>query len=447
MQMIQDLTKRSVTTEELGGVETVLEREQEASRDREGSERVEFDGLKIDEILSLKEYHTQFTNRYTQEKTFRKMVHNHLELSYLYRAKLSLGKVFRKKWYESKSQDMITEYATRIRDELVLAAEIEKELIILREAELELKRKARTFLDVSEEEESAENEFEHVLSEENAKLETIKKELAEQKQKELQERAIQRARVQNQTDARTIVKESLKKQILDSTLIKKDSEGNLEFAEELIVQRLENMYLDEIIEGIEQDDGTGFFSKLKESYEGVLAYYAQMDDLEELHNVDWVKTIIESRQRGYSLPQFPYFIVGKSEDRAKASIDTAIVVDTSSSMKYSERFKVAQKTALANNALMRKLNPNNQSYLAEFNSELLEITSAKLMKEAYPRGWTRTDLALEWLLNKLIDRGPSIAYLITDGERECGNAKDVPKASFNVPATSVALTASSKRTT
>jgi hypothetical protein len=85
-------------------------------------------------------------------------------------------------------------------------------------------------------------------------------------------------------------------------------------------------------------------------------------------------------------------------------------------MTDSGRFKVAQKTTLAMHALMRRMNPRNNTYLSEYNYAVHERTTADLMTKVKPDGGTNTHLALDWLIRKLEDSGPALAYLITDGE-------------------------------
>jgi len=139
-----------------------------------------------------------------------------------------------------------------------------------------------------------------------------------------------------------------------------------------------------------------------------------MRDLSDLPQVDWTKSIILSRTRGYRTPQHPYLVAGKFEGRGKVSLDTAIAIDNSRSMMNNNRLDAARKTGLAVSALMRKLNPDNETFLAKYSDRLDEISSAELMKLRIS-GATRTDLALKWGLEKLSGRGPSFFYLVTDG--------------------------------
>ncbi len=167
-----------------------------------------------------------------------------------------------------------------------------------------------------------------------------------------------------------------------------------------------------------QEGASGFMASVKNSYDGLIAYYAEIDELSELPNVEWRQSIAYSRAHGYRYPQFPYLISGKTDDsssRGRASIDTALSLDISGSMRDDGRFSVGQKTALALSALMRRMNPRNNTYLSVFNYHLEPVTSLKLLREVKPDGGTLTELALEWLIGTLKDSRPSIAYLMTDG--------------------------------
>ena len=380
-------------------------------------------------ILPLDEYVTQFSSRYQYENSFREVVHHYLGLKRGRRLKLLFGKRLRPGWYQQQTMGLIQEYATRIRTDLEHALEIKKTEQELEQLELELKSRGTEVDKATEAHEQVQGEYaslaaqrERALREAQAQFDSQRGEEETRKQKEL-------ADVETRLDAQRIVTEKVRQFLLDSPLLKVQGQGNseeeIEFNDDIVVRRLENLFLKEIVEGIEQENGRGgFIAKVREAYEGVITHWDEIQDISELAYVDWAQSTILSRTMGFSKPQFPYLVVGRGEAQGKASIDTAIVIDTSGSMKKRQRFEMAQKTTLALHALMRNLNSQNQTYLAHYNSDIHPCTSADLMKRVSPDGGTRTDLALNWLLEKLTGRGPSLAYLMTDGYPEGCSVQD-----------------------
>ena len=222
--------------------------------------------------------------------------------------------------------------------------------------------------------------------------------------------------IEQRTDLDALVQRRLRRQVLGSSLLKQDQQGQIRFDEERIARRLEELFLDEIMQGIEADPGAGFLSRLQESHDGVIGHWVELEDLAELPQVEWIQSIILARTRGYQRPRYPHLVTGKYEAPAVTGIDTAIAVDTSLSMADNGRIDAATRTALALRALMRRLSPDNSTSLGHFNSKIHQVTSAELLRSVQPRGGTRTDLALRWLVEQLAPGGgPCLAYIITDG--------------------------------
>ncbi|HLC66905.1 MAG TPA: vWA domain-containing protein, partial [Candidatus Nanoarchaeia archaeon] len=232
---------------------------------------------------------------------------------------------------------------------------------------------------------------------------------------------VSRTEIVQQTDAEQIVRSALTAHLKRSPYLTVDSAGALTFDERKLVQRLESLFLTEIVDGIEQEEGRGFLTRARQRFEHVLSHWGEMEDLSEIAEVDWIESIILSRIRGYRVPVFPHFVVAKYEERpknalGKKSVDTALAIDSSGSMDDNYRFEVAKKAAMATTALLRQLNPKNATYVSHFNNEVYDLSSPELLRQTNAGGGTRTEKALEWMIERLKDSGPSLAYLITDGD-------------------------------
>jgi len=370
----------------------------------------------LPEILDLKEYTRRFTKRYQTESSFRKIVHNYLGLTSFGKFKLVLGSWFRPNWYRRKTKEMVTAYAQEVRKGLEKAREIQEQLMELQNAQQTTDQHEEKLKLVDSNYRLVDGEYKQILDEKGQEEEGVIQSFEQKKQKAEEKLAEQQTKIKEQTDARKIVQQKLQNHIRNSSLVQVGAGGRLEFDEQKMTEKLEDLFLKEIVDGIEKEDGrTGFMTKIKNDYASVFSHWAEIDDLSEIPNVDWIQSMIYSRTKGYSAPVFPYLVAGKGSGLSKTSLDTAVILDSSQSMEENDRFEIAKKTALATNALMRKLNPKNSTYLAHFRDRVHEVSSLELLNKVRPTNGTNTHLAIKWLLNTLKDRGPSIAYLITDG--------------------------------
>ncbi len=377
-------------------------------------------------LPTLEDYITTFSLRYEREETFQEMVHKYLSLRRGRKLKLALGKMFGTQWYKEQTSQLVKEYAVKIRDESEKAVDVRRELEELERTTRELEEGADIIVKTEEEKDQAGAQLVQVKQEADGAVQRLESAYEEKKQEEEVRVQIRKGELAQQADVGQMIAARLKRQVAKSSLVKVDEEGRLSFDEELIMRRLEDLMLDEVIEGIEKEGTTGFLSKMVQSYTGVISKWDQIEDLGELPNVDWTQSIIYARTKGYKVPVFPYMIVGKAAERARGQIDTALTVDTSGSMgrENIHRFQVAGKMALSVHGLMRKLNPSNAVFFSHYNNALFPTTMKEFMRSVVPDGYTRTDLALEWLLQTLIPRGPSLAYLVTDGAPYGGERMD-----------------------
>ena len=373
------------------------------------------------EILPLEEYTKKFSKRYKREEVFRDIVHKYLHLGRINRTKLALGKTFRKNWYEKKTDELIHDYAERIREDLEKAIELKKVQEEMNKVQEYLDSRSKGLAQAEETRNIVEQQYQTALTQKKEAEEHIEETTAQKIAEEEIRKNEEAERIKKETDIKKLVQEKLEETIKKSTLIKVSEDGVLAFDEEKMVSSLEDMFLKETLDVIDKEDGkTGFLAKMKADYNGFFSYIDDIEDLSELQNVDWVESAIHSAIRGYRVPTFPYLRVGKPGmvyTKGRTSLDSAIIFDTSGSMNDNNRFIIAKKTALSLKALMRKMNPNNETYLGNYDNQAYDLTSKELfnMNNANMDGFTRTDLALPWLLQKLQGKGLSMAYLITDG--------------------------------
>ncbi len=370
-------------------------------------------------LLPVEEYVSMFSRRYAEEEWFRGSVHNYLKLSAVRRLGLAATNNFLLHGlYARQTAGLVREYAALIRHQTENAIQFAKHAAELREAERVLLESSGQLEGVSDLRQRAEHEYMRLRGEKEAAVAEVgSKYNAQIAQTEEAARRAREAIVAN-TDAAGIARELVVQNIKSSGLVR-ESGGTLTFDEQMLTRRLEDIFLDEIIYGIEKESGRGFMAEVMQGYSGVVSRLAELEDISELPEADWIESAIYSRTKGYRLPTVPFIIVPKYEgkSRGRSSIDTAIIVDTSGSTEKNQRFEIEQKTAMALHALMRRLNPDNHTCLAHYNYSVEQISTEQL-RHVSPNGATATDLALEWLLETLKDSGPSMAYLLTDGRPE-----------------------------
>lgn len=365
-------------------------------------------------LPSQEEFTKRFADRYRSEQSFREIVHRYLRLSRMKEGALAVAKTLHLPWYKSETGRLVNKYAATIYTETARLTEVERGLEELRRAEQIFQAAA-----------SALNAQQAAAQEKAEELNRTAEEAAAaraQIQKAYQEKVLKEERTAEQvseeilksTDAQAVVKEKLGQMVMGSPLVKVDDEGTLRFDEEQMVRRLEEMALDEIIEGIEGDSTSGFISRLGRTYDEVITHLDEIQDLSELAQVDWLQSAVYSRMKGHEYPTFPHLIVGRGDGKGRTSIDTAVTIDRSGSMDKRNRMNMAVKTGLAMTALMRRLNAGSHTYLSVFSDDIRQVTSREL-RNTYSEGSTRTELAIDWLGKTLAESGLCIAYIITDG--------------------------------
>lgn len=329
-----------------------------------------------------------FRRRYVAEEAFREIVHQYLEVSMLEKMQFGLTRAFDQRAYADIAERLVERYRDRVRADLDRAERLEAERATLRHLER---------VQAQAEAEEAKAEFELERHQASPALEALSAD--EAPEAEVETRLIER----------------LKRQLEWSGLVEQTEEG-LQFGDAALVKALEKRFLDEILSELETEDGLpGFFGKTQRIYEGTVRHWGMLEDLAELPHVDWLRSTIHARTLGYQRPVYPHLIAGKMDAPARRTVDAAISLDNSMSMTWGGRFDAAKRTTLALFALMTRLNPKNRTYLSYFATELEAISPAFLVRTLKPKGLTRTDLALEWLLSVTEDSELALAYLITDG--------------------------------
>lgn len=346
-------------------------------------------------------------------------MHRYLKLTAFDRVTLRFAKSFFPDLYREEKNALIRDYAAKIRDELNTFVMLQRDLIAKKQAEEKTLQEQQEMQGLNAQKHNVDTTYESAVRQKTAEEQRIESLFEEQRRKEEQQRAVERADIEARTDAEKIVKATVQERLLKSSLLLTEAGGSLSFNDRKLVEKLEDRFLDQILGEIQAEEGRpGFFTRLREQYQGVTAYYEEIADPGEIPDVDWLESIIHSRMKGYRFPTYPYLLVGHpapEHERAAAALDTAIALDISGSMAQNDRFTIAQKAILAQHSLMRRLHPRNTSRLAWYSDSLTEGTTADLMKRVKPDGWTFTYKALDWLIEVLKDKPLAIAYLATDG--------------------------------
>jgi len=356
-----------------------------------------------------------FSSRYRAEKSFQQMVHRYLGLSRFHKARLSVGRRLRPKWHARATESLIGTYADIIFGQLIELENVEGDIGTYQEVNRDVAQKLAESEQSNASLNSSHVDYDIADRRRSEAVEQVQSSYSAKAALEEQRAAELARQIELRTDAEAIVQEKLTAYVRNSDLLTTDDSGELAFDEERVVKKLEELCLNDIIDGIERAGHKGFRTRLKLAGEGHIEYFANIEDLTELPNVNWIASIIYSRTRGYRVPQYPFLVAGKREAEGRATIDTAISVDTSGSVRERGRWDAERRTTLALHALMRQLNPENETYLSAFNDELEADISTAYLWNIRPQNGTRTDYALNWLLDTLSGRGPSMAYLITDG--------------------------------
>jgi vacuolar-type H+-ATPase subunit H len=365
-------------------------------------------------------YIQRFIEKYQNQKNFRKKVHRFMNVSKKSLVGLGLKRIFSSRKYEAMTNEMISQYARQIRNKTLEAYGVLQNVDVVTQTEKTLTEKEREFNYAQQKVNEARAKEAEIISQTEGEKQRVTDEI-EHKKREAQEIAASEARgISEKTDVTALVNQKLQDYLRQTNSIVVSADGTETFNDDKMAGRLEGLFLKEVIADVEKESGkTGFLAKVKSDYEGLVSHLGEMTDISEVAGIDLVESIIYARERGFRLPVLmEHFIVEKYSPRmvnGKMCVDYAQVMDVSGSMKDDGKFIAAQKAALANNALMKKMSPHNKGYQAVYNDRVWEVTSAQLMKEVSPGNGTETDKALDWLLEKLIGGGPSIATLLTDG--------------------------------
>jgi len=370
-------------------------------------------------LLPLDEYVFRFKERYYGEDTFRDLVHKYLGMSGGQLFKLKFQKSWSHKRYMRNTDKLINDYAFKIRTETEKAIlDMSADSKEFEEYSKVLHKKTDTIREINNNANNLNSEYNGLMNEKDSARQNAEKELRNKQEflKAQTERAKQEILIKTNTKA--ILTDKIKEFLSKSNYVQNDS-GTLTWDEEKLSEKLSDVFLNEIL--LDMDGGTGrFMVNTKDIYQGMISHWENLGSISELGKVDWLRSIQYSRSKGYEVPQYPFLRVGKPDmenikKAAYASLDTAIAFDVSGSMQ-GKKFQIERKTVCGTHAMMRRLNPKNNTYLAEFDDELRALTLAELIRKSDANNaGTNTHLALNWLLETLKDSGPSIAMLVTDG--------------------------------
>jgi hypothetical protein len=378
----------------------------------------------------LEDYIERFSIRYDTEKRFRRAVNSYMRLKPARRFRIGISRLIAKPKYETRRTGLITEYAMKVLPDLEEVIALQTEITELEQAEhnaqvqQETHKKATAAIaqvqaELSSVAETRQQEIGHLNIVYSKKAEEAKTQMLAEKQE-----------IIDNLDPKRLAQTHLIAKLKQSSLLSEDEHGNLDFDEQMLVKALEELFLADIVKGIEQKTGRkgAFMGDLKRAYQEVVTHYDQIMSMGEMRRVNWPLSIIYSRTKGYSLPTFPYLISAKTQPVTRAgqlSVPVAISIDRSNSMNHNDRMTIAKKASMATVAALRKADSKAPVMLSAFDSTLEEMSSLQVWKTLKPSGWTHTYLALDWLLNSLGKyEGPSMAYLFTDGYPEGENGQE-----------------------
>ncbi|HLP79599.1 MAG TPA: hypothetical protein VK158_03120 [Acidobacteriota bacterium] len=378
--------------------------------------------LKVPLRYTKEAYIRSFGSRYRGDVQFREKVHEYLNLSRTEKFKLSVGKRIFTGWYERKTNDLISQYATHVYEKRLQALEITQGLssigskaqsIVGTKNEIDAKKTAAQTLEqtVTQVQQSESQAVQDVAATYEAKTQ---EELAaiEQKKQEIQN-----------ADVTRIAQEKIREHLVDTGVFSKDRYGSLTFNDDKLVSRLQDSLLDETLKGLSVAGKSGIKEKAIAAFNGIFDRYTHMEDMSELPNVDWFATNVNMKIAGRSRPIIEDFVVAKYKTPTyrELGLDTAITVDYSGSMDYratdtKTRWDIAQQMGGAAAAMMRQLSSKNKVSLSVFNhNRVTSLTHAEYLKLSTPNEGTPMHLGLKWLRETLTDRRLSMAYLVSDG--------------------------------
>jgi hypothetical protein len=372
-----------------------------------------------------------FLTRYRKDRQFQLQVHKYLNISRYSRMKLGLAKYMSQSWYSRQTDEIITVYATKVQEGLILEQRLHEQMEALRvyeqmarEKGASLQKKVLQLGELKQNENAAADRVNQRIARISEGFNAVVKE-------ELNVVEGLKSQIVQDTDATAMVQLKLKQHLMSTGLVKMDENGQLTFDEENIGKRFEQLALNDVLENVGEAVG-GYIAKVQNKFEGLITSWADLEDVSELNDVDWVASAVYSRSKGYALPQYPYLIAGKRSSivHGKTAVNSAIAIDRSGSMVENNRMLVASKAGLAQRALMRKLNPYNEVHASVYNSGVTVVDSIGMVRGIVPSGGTRTDLALEWLLSSLEGKGPGIAQLLTDGGPDDPKLAETAAAKF-----------------
>jgi hypothetical protein len=374
-----------------------------------------------------------FEHLYGQDPSTRDAVHEHAGISAGEIMRLQMAKLVLPGWHKRSVRKMVTGYAEHIHAQMrdleelaALEAELSKTENQLQETESRATEEEARLTEVQEKHEAV-----------AALLEADKEQLENHAQESIaafEAQTKQRIEtVVEATDPTVQSRRLIENQLLQSDLLQKDDDGNIDFNEAAIVNRLEELFLSEFIKGIEDREGRGsWLDRQVNSLAGSRSpRLDRIRSVAEMKHVDWVASTKYAQSRGLPMPCYPFLLTRQADDdveKQSGTVNTAICIDTSPSMRDNQRFSVARKLALALNALMRRINPGRRVRLGHFNFQAHSTTASELFRMVTLRNNTNTHLALDWLHDNLVDARPAIAYLITDGAPSSRNHQLVKAA-------------------
>lgn len=374
-------------------------------------------------VKPVTEYIKTYKEKYYTLEWVRNSIHKKAGLSKASLFQLNFWKRFNNDKYVEETSNLIEQYAGVARENTIKKKFIEYMSKEALKVNTQVQNHEAELAKLDKKKKIAEEELQQLSVKTEAEkynlIDTLKKQSSQVNEK-LKESI---SSLEKNYDAEDIIQKQLEELIASSDLLVSNPNGTKTFNDNLMMQYYEDLMLNDVISGMGSYKTTESIvnTMKRELRQYKISHQDMISDPSELADVDWNQSLINAREHGRKKPMYNDLIVDKYSGRkspTNGNIDTALVLDASGSMEDDNKWDIAKKTIFAFQSLLRKMNPDNKTYLTLF-SDLLQpnITSKELMdiSDKDIDGSTATADALDWMLDTLKDKELAIGYLFTDG--------------------------------
>ena len=379
-------------------------------------------------IKPVKEYYEKIKEKYYSVEQVKERVHQRADISNVYVMKLNFWKRFNNDKYLEETKELIQKFAYQAREDTLRTKLLNYKLHEADKIKKNVSSQEEELHKIEEEKKQAEMTLQNITSQTEAQKREAKQnlesdEIALQKQLDASLEALNQ-----KYNTEDLIQQQLEELINSSDLLLADPNGSGNFIYDTarMMEHLEDNMLNDVVKEMGPGKTAEALIRSLKIDEKNLIYSHQdeISDLSELGDIDWGETMIRaaehgSIENGFLVPKYSDLVVDKYKPKnavEKGHIDTAISLDISGSMTDFGKWPVAQKTVYALHSLLRRMNPENETYMSVYADELTpDIDTHYIYKDAIPEGSTATTDALSWLYDTLKDKPFAMAYLLTDG--------------------------------